>query len=55
MFVNFMVHGMESCQDAYLYMVSPHSSIRSLTFIINLILALLSITWDNLANYHYLL
>ena len=52
MFVNCMVHGMESCQDAYLYMVSPYSSIRSLTFIINLLLALLSITYDNLVNFH---
>jgi ABC-type transport system involved in cytochrome bd biosynthesis fused ATPase/permease subunit len=44
MFVNCMVHVMESLQDAYLYMVSPYLSIRSLTFIINLLLALLSIT-----------
>ena len=52
MFVNCMEHGMESCQDAHLYMVSPYSSIMSLTFIINLLLALLSITYDNRVNYH---
>ena len=35
MFVNCMEHGMESLQDAYLYMVSPNTTIMSLTFIIN--------------------
>ena len=44
MFVNCMVHGMESLPDAYLYMVSPYSTIMSLTFIINILLALLSTT-----------
>ena len=44
MFVNCMEHGMESLADAYLYMVSPYSTIMSLTFIINILLALLSIT-----------
>ena len=50
MFVNCMVHGMESCQDAHLNMVSPYSSIMYLTIIINLLQALLAITYDNRVN-----
>ena len=52
MFVDCMELGMESLADAYLYMVSPYSTIMTLTFIINLLLALLSITYDNRVNYH---
>ena len=52
MFVNCMVHGMESYLDAHLNMVSPYSSIMYLTIIINLLQALLAITYDNRVNLH---
>ena len=41
--LNCMMHWMDSPQNEHITMVSQNSSIRSLTFIINL-LALLSIT-----------
>ena len=50
MFVNCMVHGMESYLDAHLNMVNPYSSIMYLTIIINLLQALLAITYDNRVN-----